>query len=37
VAARDLPVPAAPSLEKQVLPQLDDILNAVRKAVNTHE
>lgn len=37
VAARDLPVPAAPSLEKQVLPQLDDILNAVRKAVNAHE
>lgn len=37
VAARDLPVPAAPSLEKKVLPQLDDILNAVRKAVNTHE
>ncbi len=37
VAARDLPVPAAPSLEKQVLPQLDDILNAVRKAINSHE
>ncbi len=37
VAARDLPVPAAPSLEKQVLPQLEDILNAVRKAADAHE
>lgn len=33
VAALDLPVPAAPSLEKVVLPQLDDILTAVRKVV----
>ena len=31
VAARDLPVPAAPSLEKRVLPQVEDILRAVRK------
>jgi pyruvate/2-oxoglutarate/acetoin dehydrogenase E1 component len=34
VAARDLPVPAAPSLEKIVLPQMDDILMAVRKVAN---
>ncbi len=33
VAARDLPVPAAVSLEKQVLPQVEDILRAVRKVV----
>lgn len=31
VAARDLPVPAAASLEKRVLPQVEDILQAVRK------
>jgi pyruvate/2-oxoglutarate/acetoin dehydrogenase E1 component len=36
VAARDLPVPAAPSLEKQVLPQLEDILAVVRKAAQPH-
>ena len=34
VAALDLPVPAATSLEKIVLPQLDDVLTAVRKVVN---
>jgi pyruvate/2-oxoglutarate/acetoin dehydrogenase E1 component len=34
VAARDLPVPAAPSLEKRVLPQVEDILQAVRKVAN---
>lgn len=33
VAAKDLPVPAAPSLEKLVLPQIDDIMRAVRKVV----
>lgn len=33
VAAQDLPVPAAPSLEKIVLPQVDDIMRAVRKVV----
>lgn len=37
VAALDLPVPAAPSLEKQVLPQVEDIMAAVRKAATTHE
>jgi len=37
VAARDLPVPAAPTLEKQILPQLEDILIAVRKAASIHE
>lgn len=34
VAACDLPVPAAPSLEQNVLPQVEDILIAVRKVVN---
>jgi len=33
VAALDLPVPAAPTLEKVVLPQVEDILTAVRKVV----
>lgn len=37
VAACDLPVPAAPSLEKQVLPQMEEILAAVRKVAKTHE
>ena len=37
VAARDLPVPAAPSLEMAVLPQLEDILRAVRKVVHQNE
>lgn len=36
VAARDLPVPAAPALEKQVLPQLEDILTVVRKVAQLH-
>ncbi len=35
VAARDLPVPAAPSLERRVLPQVEDILQAVRKVVRS--
>lgn len=34
VAARDLPVQAAPSLEQNVLPQVEDILRAVRKVVD---
>jgi pyruvate/2-oxoglutarate/acetoin dehydrogenase E1 component len=34
VAALDLPVPAAPTLEHEVLPQVDDILQKVRKVVN---
>ncbi len=34
VAARDLPVAAAPTLEKGILPQVEDILSAVRKVVN---
>lgn len=33
LAARDLPVPASPALEKDVLPQLEDILAAVKKMV----
>ena len=33
VAARDLPVPAAPSLENEVLPQVEDILLGVRKVL----
>jgi pyruvate/2-oxoglutarate/acetoin dehydrogenase E1 component len=33
LAARDLPIPAAPALEKDVLPQLEDILAAVKKMV----
>lgn len=33
VAARDLPVPAAPTLENEVLPQLEDILLGVRKVL----
>jgi len=33
VAARDLPVPAAPTLEMQVLPQVEDILLGVRKVL----
>lgn len=37
VAARDLPVAAAPSLENAILPQLDDLLRAVRKVVNQNE
>ncbi len=37
VAARDLPVPAAPSLESAILPQIEDILTAVRKVVKTNE
>lgn len=37
VAAYDLPVPAAPTLEKQVLPQVEDIMAAVRKAALIHE
>lgn len=37
VAARDLPVPAAPTLERQVLPQVEDIMAAVRKAAIIHE
>jgi pyruvate/2-oxoglutarate/acetoin dehydrogenase E1 component len=31
VAAKDLPVPSAPSLEKQVLPQVQDIVQALYK------
>jgi len=34
VAALDLPVPAAPSLEREVLPQVENILQKVRKVVN---
>ena len=34
IAARDLPVAAAPTLEKGILPQVEDILSAVRKVVN---
>lgn len=34
VAARDLPVPAAPSLEEKILPQVEDIRCAVRKVAN---
>ncbi len=37
VAALDLPVPAAPTLEKQVLPQVEDIMAAVRKVATIHE
>lgn len=37
VAARDLPVAAAPSLEAAVLPQLDDLLRKVRKVVRQNE
>ena len=33
VAALDLPVPAAPALEKTVLPQVEDIIAAVKKMV----
>jgi pyruvate/2-oxoglutarate/acetoin dehydrogenase E1 component len=33
VAALDLPVPAAPALEKGVLPQVEDIIAAVKKMV----
>jgi pyruvate/2-oxoglutarate/acetoin dehydrogenase E1 component len=33
VAALDLPVPAAPALEKDVLPQVEDIIAAVKKMV----
>ena len=33
IAALDLPVPAAPGLESVVLPQLDDILQGIRKMV----
>lgn len=32
VAARDLPIPAAPSLEEQALPSVDDIVDACRTA-----
>jgi len=34
VAARDLPVPAATSLEQRVLPQVADILRSVRKVMS---
>lgn len=37
VAARDLPVAAAPTLEAAILPQLDDLLNKVRKVVRQNE
>ncbi len=37
VAARDLPVPAALSLEQAVLPQMCDILRTVRKVVHQDE
>lgn len=37
VAARDLPVPAASTLEKHVLPQVEDIMAAVRKVAMIHE
>jgi len=33
VAARDLPVPAAPTLENEILPQLEDIVLGVRKVL----
>lgn len=33
VAARDLPVPASPALEKGVLPQVEDIIGQVKKMV----
>jgi pyruvate/2-oxoglutarate/acetoin dehydrogenase E1 component len=33
VAALDLPVPAAPVLEKGMLPQVEDIIAAVKKMV----
>jgi pyruvate/2-oxoglutarate/acetoin dehydrogenase E1 component len=33
VAARQTPIPAAPSLEVHTLPQVADIVNAVRKQV----
>lgn len=34
VAARDLPVPAAPTLEMDVLPQVEDIINGVKEVTN---
>jgi len=34
VAALDLPIAAAPALEKSILPQVEDIFSAVRKVVN---
>ena len=33
LAAQDTPVPASPALEKAALPQVDDIINCVRKMV----
>lgn len=33
LAARDLPIPASPALEKQVLPQVENIIGQVRKMV----
>jgi len=37
VAARDLPVAAAPALESAILPGVDDILRIVRKVVGRDE
>ena len=37
VAARDLPVAAAPSLESEILPGVEDIVQAVRKVVGRNE
>ena len=37
VAARDLPVAAAPSLENEILPDVEDIVQAVRKVVGRNE
>ena len=37
VAARDLPVAAAPSLESAILPGVEDIIQAVRKVVGRNE
>ncbi len=36
VAARQTPIPAAPTLEASTLPQVMDIVNAVRKQVGVH-
>jgi pyruvate/2-oxoglutarate/acetoin dehydrogenase E1 component len=36
VAARQTPIPAAPTLEASTLPQVADIVNAVRKQVGLH-
>ena len=32
VAAQDVPIPVSPALEPHVLPQEDDIMEAVRRA-----